>query len=252
MNNTARLLSIAQAMVFRHPGHGSQKVHGRRYGASGEVLEVGKYKRQDVVAGGKGKGGGSKPSSGDAEKGKKLLGKVLTINDENSAAVQEHLADLSLLPDGLVKRMGKKATVHLGDRPMTELDSNQKLKGVHPPGWPPGSTWDELGGAYNGLAKTVSVGKGSAGSGCISTALHEYGHAVQSGIMNQKQYNRLQDIHAKIYNKLPAYLQQGGPGKGQGVSETWAEGFATVIKDRNRATKEYGPDFVTLVDEISR
>jgi len=57
-NDTTRLLSIAQAMVFRHPGHGSQKVHGRRYGASGEVLETGKYKRKDVVAGGKGKGGG--------------------------------------------------------------------------------------------------------------------------------------------------------------------------------------------------
>lgn len=62
MSNTARLLSIAQAMVYRHPGHATQKVHGRRYGASGEVLETGKYKRKDVVKGAKGKGGEAKKS----------------------------------------------------------------------------------------------------------------------------------------------------------------------------------------------
>lgn len=50
---------LRKAMIYRHPGHGSQKVHGNRFGASGEKLEPGKYKKQDVVKGNKGKGGGS-------------------------------------------------------------------------------------------------------------------------------------------------------------------------------------------------
>lgn len=39
------------AFVERHPGHGSQKPHGRRYGAGGEVLPKG-HKRGDAVKGG--------------------------------------------------------------------------------------------------------------------------------------------------------------------------------------------------------
>lgn len=52
------------AFIQRHPGHASQKPHGRRYGASGEVLPSG-HKRKDVVTGGskaaqgRGKGGGA-------------------------------------------------------------------------------------------------------------------------------------------------------------------------------------------------
>lgn len=51
------------AFIQRHPGHASQKPHGRRYGASGEVLAKG-YKKKDVVRGNKGKGGSSAKEAG--------------------------------------------------------------------------------------------------------------------------------------------------------------------------------------------
>jgi len=50
------------AFIQRHPGHASQKPHGRRYGASGEALPAG-HKRKDVVKGNKGKGGGGGDSA---------------------------------------------------------------------------------------------------------------------------------------------------------------------------------------------
>ena len=56
--NDYRQAADLLAFIQRHPGHGSQKPHGRRYGASGEVLATG-YKKKDVVAGNKGKGGAS-------------------------------------------------------------------------------------------------------------------------------------------------------------------------------------------------
>jgi hypothetical protein len=63
------------ALVLRHPGHASQKPHGRRYGAGGEVLPKG-HKRGDAVKGGKSGGGSAKkeepksnkPSGGDSQK----------------------------------------------------------------------------------------------------------------------------------------------------------------------------------------
>lgn len=39
------------AMIYRHPGHPSQKVHGHRYGTGGDLLGTG-HKKKDVVAGG--------------------------------------------------------------------------------------------------------------------------------------------------------------------------------------------------------
>lgn len=47
------------AFVERHPGHASQKPHGRRYGAGGDLLPKG-HKRGDAVKGGKSGGGGVK------------------------------------------------------------------------------------------------------------------------------------------------------------------------------------------------
>ena len=60
MNYQAAIDTLA--FIQRHPGHGSQKVHGHRYGAKGERLEPGKYKKKDVVKGGKGKAGGGSAS----------------------------------------------------------------------------------------------------------------------------------------------------------------------------------------------
>lgn len=48
--------AFTEVFVQRHPGHVSQKPHGRRYGAGGEVLPKG-HKRGDAVKGGKGAGG---------------------------------------------------------------------------------------------------------------------------------------------------------------------------------------------------
>lgn len=174
----------------------------------------------------------------------------LVIRDEGTPAVQDHLRDLNLLPDTLLSKMGSKVSINLGNVPMTELDSNQAMKGKAPRGWPPGYTWDSVGGAYNSAANSVTVGNGKAKSAGISVALHEYGHGVQAKIMTAQQFKKLNTIHNNIYDKLPAYLQQGVRGGGAGASELWAEGFATVLKDRPTAVKNYGQDFVSLVDEI--
>lgn len=43
--------ALIDVLVIKHPGHGSQKVHGNRFGAGGEKLEAG-HKRKDVMGGG--------------------------------------------------------------------------------------------------------------------------------------------------------------------------------------------------------
>lgn len=60
--------AFMDVFVLRHPGHGSQKPHGRRYGAGGEVLPKG-HKRGDAVKGGKGKGSAKKEGGGKSTGG---------------------------------------------------------------------------------------------------------------------------------------------------------------------------------------
>lgn len=70
MNEYRQAIDIL-AFIQRHPGHASQKPHGRRYGASGEALAAG-HKKKDVVTGGskaaqgRVKGGGTGGSSKEA------------------------------------------------------------------------------------------------------------------------------------------------------------------------------------------
>lgn len=181
----------------------------------------------------------------------KVLKNTLHLRDEDSPKVTGYLEDLNKLPDKLLTKLANKGVeIYMGDRQFTELDSNQIYKGVQPRGWPPGTGWDTVRGAYNRVSKELTIaGKGQGGS--TSPILHEYGHAVHlNGVLGEKRNNQLKEINKKLYNKLPAYYQQGGPGGQAGTEEMWAEGFATAIKNRPQAIKTYGKDFVDIVDEV--
>lgn len=271
------------AFVERHPGHGSQKVHGNRYGSTKAAkeslrrLKDDKGEREKYKARARDKAGLAarperkpgkmnpkvKPKAKATSKQKAVapnakiakvkdaLGDKLHISDPNSAYTKQALEDLSLVPEGTLLAMRYKGVgVHVGDRSLTELDSNGPLKGVQPRGWPPGATWDKVGGVYNPGCKCVTAaGKGQSGS--ISTVLHELGHAIhRTNGLTSSQQEKLTSIHKKVFKKLPNYLQQGGPGGEAGIEEMWAEGFAHVIKDPKTAKGFYSQEFIDLVKEV--
>ncbi len=175
----------------------------------------------------------------------------LNVKDADSPLVRGQLADLGKVSPALLTKMSREdARVNIGDRPITQLDSHQNLAGVQPRGWPPGQTWDKVGGVFDGNSGNITIGNGKSSS--ISTILHEYGHGVYHNIVSSSQKSRVQVIHASRFSKLAKYFQQGGPGSHAGASEMWAEGFAAVHKNRAAALKIYGKEFVDIVDAVSK
>lgn len=132
MNDTARLLSIAKAMVYRHPGHATQKVHGRRYGASGEVLETGKYKRKDVVKGAKGKGSTKEATKPPTKKETGKADSKFGYLSKDHQKMEESIASLQNEKAGVFDKNGNKLfEVDGGKDNVTFTDSQLvKMKGA--------------------------------------------------------------------------------------------------------------------------
>jgi hypothetical protein len=94
------------------------------------------------------------------------------------------LIDLLRMPHAAIQAasrdaMGRKLQIFIGDKVLPDQDQNQDMKGEQPRGWPPGSTWDMVGGAYTPWKHqfTLNTRKGRSGARG-STMLHELGHAV--------------------------------------------------------------------------
>lgn len=59
--------AFLEAFIQRHPGHASQKPHGRRYGASGDLLPKGHKKGDAIKGGGKGAAARKESAGGDTD-----------------------------------------------------------------------------------------------------------------------------------------------------------------------------------------
>lgn len=177
------------------------------------------------------------------------FGASLSVQDYGADAVARHLADLDLIPPNVAEALSKEGVqIVVGNVGMGGFVP--KLKGVRPRGWPAGSTWDDIAGAYDSNTKTVYAGAGRSGS--TSTVLHEFGHAVGT-LRNYDNDPRLIDVHVRIYNgkaDLNPYYKQGGAGGDAGRQELFAESFAAVLKDREYARAHFNDEVVALIDEI--
>ena len=100
------------------------------------------------------------------------------------------------------------------------------LKGVHPRGWPPGKTYDDVGGTFSSKTKTAVIStSGKLKTGSIDRALHEIGHALDFAKGRPSRQKEFMDAYTKDFNKLTKYEQQPG---NAGLSEAFAESFANV------------------------
>lgn len=117
------------------------------------------------------------------------------------------------------------------------------LKGVQPRGWPPGSTWESVAGAYNPATKEAVVATREAAdagrrlpgvteSASADVLLHEVGHAVNNTgkgstattLVSDSQH--FQDAYNADKAALGEYYQQAGAA---GRDEAFAEGFARYL-----------------------
>ena len=143
------------------------------------------------------------------------------------------------IPVRTLKRMAEAGIKIRAGTKLTEL--NPDLKGVHPRGWPAGTTWDSADGMFNRGQKAVNVtefyrpiGKREfvRGSRIRGVLLHESGHGFDLALdypsTNSRAFAEAYESDVKAIpksakNRLGYYLQKK---RNAGRTETFAETFA--------------------------
>lgn len=165
--------------------------------------------------------------------------------------VNRELDAMAQIPPVLMQRLNNLGVkTYISTDPLTQQDTNQRLADVQPRGWPPGSTWREVGGAYYPIQSQVTTAvRGGGGSSSGSTMLHELGHAVgdKLGYDNDP---RVKAAHKAVFDRLSPYLRQDGPGGRAGVQEFVAEAFATTVSNPSKSRMMYGDDMFNLMTEL--
>ncbi len=176
----------------------------------------------------------------------KRFGTSLEVADSGEPLVQEHIRHLALLPKPLVEQMiARGVRIKISNKDMPNMDSNPKWQDA-PRGWTK-SNWSGVPGGFDGNTNIVYAGKGDHGS--ISLVLHEYGHAFGKAFELDSSPVVIA-AHKRLYDKLPSYLQQGGPGGFAGRQEFLAESFGNFfMKSKDDFIRKYDKelyDFLSI------
>lgn len=170
---------------------------------------------------------------------KKTLGDNLIIVDSESPIIKKHLEELQLFSKDILTKLKNSGTKwFIGDRPITELNSNQHLKGVEPRGWPEGSTWEMVGAMYASIRNEACIGSGRSGS--KSSIGHETGHAIMEKLIDMNTFTNIDFIHKKYFDKFYPFYQTGGRLSNAGAEEMFAESVANVINYRLNSNDKKG------------
>ncbi len=176
-----------------------------------------------------------------------------TVNDTYNALPQ-NVRD-SLARDGVKVIATDKVT-----------DIMPELAGQKPRGWPPGSSWDDVDGAYDTTGKRIIVAQRQGSSkpsknDVAGLTRHETGHAVDrlNNLSSQATFQTAYDREVANVPKpdeqaLDYFLQNGDAGREEMFAETFAiiNGGATT-KYREFLLKKDFPDTIKVVtDQTAR
>lgn len=171
------------------------------------------------------------------------------------------------IPPKALQRMADEGIKFNVGNTLTELDPS--LKGEHPRGWPPGTTWDSAEGLFSPNAKTVLIAesyrpigqKKFVKSRRVQGALaHETGHGFDKALGNASTFKSFREAYdddvsniAKSDRKsLSYYLQRRRGSTAAGRSETFAELFARHAGSAGTAgtdIRQYFPSTSRLVKQ---
>lgn len=192
------------------------------------------------------------------------FGDRLTIEAPlDDADVLRHLEGLRLLPEHVVEELVRHdVKVVIGNKAVPHLDKMSHLRGQSAGGgYGEHMTWEDVGACYEHFDRQMILGRSpwarSDDHEFFDTAVHEAGHALDHvrGLKDPSKgryadllpsrYDRDFDrLHRENYDRLPTYLQQGGPGGIEGKSETWAEGISATLSNERRARELYGDELI--------
>lgn len=146
--------------------------------------------------------------------------------------------EMDALPTGVRRLLADKGMVVIVAGGM--IDAAPDLKGEHPRGWPPGTTFANEDGAFRPEQRAIMVaetfedtdGKDVRSNRAEGVLRHETGHAVDAALDNYSQEDAFKAAYDQDVSAMPAlakqrlsYLLQPD---GAGQQETFAEVFAAL------------------------
>jgi peptidoglycan hydrolase-like protein with peptidoglycan-binding domain len=150
------------------------------------------------------------------------------------------VAELEKLPLAQLQQLERQGTTVVACRDSV-ADHRTDLATVQPRGWPPGSNWTQVPGAYSPTGNEVIIATRAGpngerqvpatgqGHGSANIVAHEVGHALDRGAdYPSKNDADFQRAYQADLAGLPAYLQQPGDA---GPSEAYAESLAMYLSN---------------------
>lgn len=144
----------------------------------------------------------------------------------------EQLLHIPAAVQRLIKRVSARsgsANIHVGPGSVTSFEQFVYARGKQVPGWPPGTTWDDVAGVYN---KRLGVFVGTDGEGGDPVALHEVGHMIDNILGDTSARPEFVALWAVATRALSPYFRQPG---NVGPSELFAEAMGVVLGGRESA-----------------
>lgn len=150
---------------------------------------------------------------------------------------------INKMPPGVLRKLKEFGAEFKAGRRVTEIEPT--LKGVHPRGWPPGSTWDSTDGFAMGKVVAVAEQYRPIGSRAFINAnradgvlAHETGHAFDRAMAHESMSMKFLKAYKADAAPLRAAIKRGESGARRlsyylqsgnaGPSEAFAEVFAQV------------------------
>lgn len=145
-------------------------------------------------------------------------------------------------------------------------DVMPELAGQKPRGWPPGSSWDDVDGAYDTTGKRIIVAQRQNSSKPYTNDVagltrHETGHAVDR-LHNFSAQANFKTAYTREAGNVPApdqqaldyFLQSGDPGREETFAETFAiiNGGATTTYREFLLKKDFPDTIKVVTDQVSR
>ncbi len=145
-------------------------------------------------------------------------------------------------------------------------DVMPELAGQKPRGWPPGSSWDDVDGAYDTTSKRIIVAQRQNSSKPYTNDVagltrHETGHAVDR-LNNFSAQANFKTAYTREAGNVPApdqqaldyFLQSGDAGREETFAETFAiiNGGATTTYREFLLKKDFPDTIKVVTDQVSR
>ncbi|MBI4558801.1 MAG: hypothetical protein HY706_14560 [Candidatus Hydrogenedentes bacterium] len=190
---------------------------------------------------------------GDYKELQHVLGDVLQVAGyklagEEGTIIWQHAADLDRFPKPLLSKMVREGLqqILIGPGSVAEFPGYEALGKEQVPGYPRGTTWLDIAGAYDRKTQTVILGPRPVVDEHL--AVHEVAHALID-LLGYVGDFRVDEEYRRLFPELHDFYKIGHRQSTRGKVEFLADSVAYVILYQDVTPSNFHPEFLRFIRE---